>query len=118
MPQDLIIVDARNRAIGRDTKRRVHERGLLHRAFSIFLVDRDGRVLLQRRHRSKYHSGGLWANSCCGHPRPAERTIHHGRRQGRDRHSFRSAFGTGRGEGWETKHDLSRKSKEEGDETK
>jgi isopentenyl-diphosphate delta-isomerase len=51
----------------------VHERGLRHRAFSIFLVDPDGRTLLQRRSPAKYHSGGLWANSCCGHPRWGER---------------------------------------------
>jgi isopentenyl-diphosphate delta-isomerase len=72
--EDVILVDARNRAIGRGEKWQVHAAGLLHRAFSIFLVDRRGRLLLQRRSRSKYHSGGLWANSCCGHPRPGERT--------------------------------------------
>ncbi len=75
MPEDLILVDARNRAIGREEKRAVHERGLRHRAFSIFLVDRDGQLLLQRRNRAKYHSGGLWSNACCGHPRPGERTL-------------------------------------------
>lgn len=74
MREELILVDSRNRAIGREEKWRVHQRGLLHRAFSIFLIDRQGRVLLQRRSRTKYHSAGLWANSCCGHPRPGERT--------------------------------------------
>lgn len=74
MPENLILVDARNRAIGQGEKRAVHERGLRHRAFSIFLVDRDGQLLLQRRHPAKYHSGGLWSNACCGHPRPGERT--------------------------------------------
>lgn len=72
--EPLILVDERNRAIGRAGKRAVHTRGLLHRAFSIFLVDAAGRLLLQQRSRAKYHSGGLWANSCCGHPRPGERT--------------------------------------------
>lgn len=71
---DLILVDARNRATGRAGKWTVHQHGLLHRAFSIFLVDANGRVLLQQRSKAKYHSGGLWANSCCGHPRPGERT--------------------------------------------
>lgn len=75
MNEDLILVDARNRALGRSDKRTVHQAGLLHRAFSIFLVDRRGRILLQRRHPAKYHSGGLWTNSCCGHPRPSERTL-------------------------------------------
>jgi isopentenyl-diphosphate Delta-isomerase len=81
MPEDLILVDAGNRAIGRAKKRTVHEKGLLHRAFSIFLVDNDGRLLLQQRSRAKYHSAGLWANSCCGHPRPGERTMAAARRR-------------------------------------
>lgn len=71
---ELILVDRRNRAVGTGKKQAVHETGLLHRAFSIFLVDDEGRVLLQQRHPAKYHSGGLWSNSCCGHPRPGERT--------------------------------------------
>ncbi len=72
--EPLILVDDRNRAIGQAGKQDVHSAGLLHRAFSIFLVDGNGRLVLQRRSRAKYHSGGLWANSCCGHPRPRERT--------------------------------------------
>lgn len=72
--EELILVDARNRATGRAEKWNVHRAGLLHRAFSIFLVDAKGRVLLQRRSAEKYHSAGLWANSCCGHPRPGEIT--------------------------------------------
>ncbi len=74
MSDSLILVDARNRAIGQAEKYAVHAAGLLHRAFSIILVDAEGRLLLQRRHPAKYHSGGLWANACCGHPRPGERT--------------------------------------------
>lgn len=75
MSEPLILVDARNRAVGRADKWTVHAKGLRHRAFSIFLVDPDGRLLLQRRSGAKYHSAGLWANSCCGHPRPGERTL-------------------------------------------
>jgi isopentenyl-diphosphate delta-isomerase len=71
----LILVDESNRAVGIVGKDAVHRAGLLHRAFSIFLVDDQGRILLQQRHPQKYHSGGLWANSCCGHPRPGERTV-------------------------------------------
>ena len=81
MSEDLILVDGRNRAIGRAEKWAVHQAGLLHRAFSIFLVEADGRLLLQQRSRAKYHSGGLWANSCCGHPRPGERTLAAARRR-------------------------------------
>ena len=71
----LILVNEANRAIGSGGKLDVHQRGLLHRAFSIFLFDGQGRVLLQRRALGKYHSGGLWANTCCGHPRLGERTL-------------------------------------------
>lgn len=100
--EELILIDARNRASGRAEKWEVHERGLLHRAFSIFLVDRHGRVLLQRRSRSKYHSAGLWANSCCGHPRPGERTQAAARRRLREelgavaplRYAFRARYCT------------------------
>jgi isopentenyl-diphosphate delta-isomerase len=77
----LILVDERNRAAGTGEKDAVHRAGLLHRAFSIFIVDRAGRVLLQRRSPQKYHSGGLWANSCCGHPRPGEPTLAAARRR-------------------------------------
>ncbi len=72
--EQLILVDERNRATGSAGKTAVHRAGLLHRAFSIFIVDERGRMLLQQRSPKKYHSGGLWANSCCGHPRPGERT--------------------------------------------
>ena len=73
--EPLILVDESNRAVGTAGKTAVHRGGLLHRAFSIFLVDARGRIVLQQRSRKKYHSAGLWANSCCGHPRPGERTL-------------------------------------------
>ena len=73
MPEEqLILVDESNRAVGSAGKTAVHRQALLHRAFSIFIVDDRGRIVLQRRNPKKYHSGGLWANSCCGHPRPGE----------------------------------------------
>ncbi|HEY1363382.1 MAG TPA: isopentenyl-diphosphate Delta-isomerase [Xanthobacteraceae bacterium] len=82
MPEEqLILVDESNRATGSAGKTAVHRAGLLHRAFSIFMVDPRGRIVLQQRHRAKYHSGGLWANSCCGHPRPGERTVAAARRR-------------------------------------
>jgi|SRR5690242_3677478 len=71
---DIVLVDPEDRAIGVAPKRTVHLLGLRHRAFSILLRDDIGRVLLQRRAADKYHSGGLWANSCCGHPQPGETT--------------------------------------------
>jgi isopentenyl-diphosphate delta-isomerase len=51
-----------------------HLDGRLHRAVSVVLFDDSGRLLLQRRAPGKYHSGGLWSNTCCGHPRPGETT--------------------------------------------
>ncbi len=79
--EQLILVDERNRALGSAGKTAIHRAGLLHRAFSIFLVDKRGRILLQQRSRQKYHSGGLCANSCCGHPRPGELTLSAARRR-------------------------------------
>jgi isopentenyl-diphosphate delta-isomerase len=74
MEERVILVDARDVPIGTAGKLEAHQRGVLHRAFSVFVRDDDGRLLLQRRAESKYHSGGLWSNSCCGHPRPGEAT--------------------------------------------
>jgi len=51
---------------------RVHREGKLHRAFSIFIFNSQGELLLQRRAKAKYHGGGLWANTACSHPRPGE----------------------------------------------
>jgi isopentenyl-diphosphate Delta-isomerase len=79
--EPLILVDEGNRAVGVAPKQAVHRQGLLHRAFSIFMTDERGRILLQQRNPRKYHSGGLWANSCCGHPRPGERTVTAARRR-------------------------------------
>lgn len=71
MEDQLIRVDLYDREIGYGTKEEIHRKGQLHRAFSVFLVD-DDRMLIQKRHESKYHSGGLWANACCSHPRRDE----------------------------------------------
>lgn len=72
--QELILVDAQDNPVGFETKLRAHEDGgKLHRAFSIFIFDSAGRMLLQRRAKKKYHFGGLWTNACCGHPRRGEK---------------------------------------------
>lgn len=67
----LILVDLDDREIGNGEKMDVHRRGLLHRAFSVFLFD-GSRLLIQKRAEGKYHSAGLWANTCCSHPRSGE----------------------------------------------
>lgn len=72
MEEQVILVDSADREIGAAAKMDVHTQGRLHRAFSVVLYNEGGSILLQRRADSKYHSGGLWSNTCCGHPRPGE----------------------------------------------
>lgn len=71
MKDELILVDLNDAVLGKGEKLWVHQNDKLHRAFSVFIVSGD-RMLIQRRNRSKYHSGGLWANACCSHPRFSE----------------------------------------------
>ena len=68
----VVLVDESDTTIGVAPKLDVHRDGRLHRAVSVVLFDDHGRVMLQRRADVKYHSPGLWSNSCCGHPRPGE----------------------------------------------
>lgn len=70
--EHVILVDMNNNEIGVCPKLSAHEQGLLHRAFSIFVVNGDGHILMQRRAAVKYHSASRWSNTCCGHPRPNE----------------------------------------------
>jgi isopentenyl-diphosphate delta-isomerase len=90
MPTDeqVILVDERDRELGADEKLRAHMKGALHRAFSVFIFDGAGRLLLQKRARGKYHSGGLWSNTACGHPRPGEPTAAAARRRLREEMSL------------------------------
>jgi isopentenyl-diphosphate delta-isomerase len=72
---ELILVDEQDNPVGYETKLRAHEAGgKLHRAFSVFIFNATGEVLLQRRATTKYHFGGLWTNACCSHPRRGEDT--------------------------------------------
>jgi isopentenyl-diphosphate Delta-isomerase len=73
-PEGLVeLVDAAGHPIGASTKLDAHlPPGHLHRAISAFLLDPDDRVIIQRRAAGKYHSAGLWSNTCCGHPSPGE----------------------------------------------
>jgi isopentenyl-diphosphate delta-isomerase len=68
----VILVDDIDQQTGTAEKLDAHRSGALHRAFSIVIWNSDGRMLLQQRALSKYHSAGLWTNTCCGHPRPNE----------------------------------------------
>src|SRR4249919_2599143 len=70
--QEVILVNEQNEAIGTMEKMEAHRKALLHRAFSVFIFNSKGEMLLQQRALNKYHSGGLWTNACCSHPRPGE----------------------------------------------
>lgn len=70
----VVLVDEDDRVIGTEGKMAAHMAGKLHRAVSVFVFNTDGQLLLQQRAASKYHSAGLWSNTCCGHPRPEEET--------------------------------------------
>ena len=72
----IILVDEEDNAIGVGKKQEVHELGLLHRAFSVFVFREDGadlKLLMQKRNVKKYHCGGLWTNTCCSHPNADEK---------------------------------------------
>jgi isopentenyl-diphosphate delta-isomerase len=68
----VILVDENDNAIGIMEKMEAHEKGQLHRAFSIVVFNSQGQMLIQKRAAKKYHSGGLWTNACCSHPTPKE----------------------------------------------
>ena len=72
--EQVILVDEQDRQMGFMGKMEAHEKALLHRAFSIFIFNTKDEMLLQQRAYAKYHSGGLWTNACCSHPRPGETT--------------------------------------------
>ena len=68
----VVLVNELDEEIGIMEKMEAHRKALLHRAFSVFIFNAKGEMLLQRRALNKYHSGGLWTNACCSHPRPGE----------------------------------------------
>ena len=72
MTEKVILVDRENNEIGEEEKLKAHENGKLHRAFSIFILDSEGKLLLQQRDKEKYHSPEKWTNTVCSHPRPGE----------------------------------------------
>ena len=72
MEERVVLVDENDAEVGTLEKQRAHAEGRLHRALSVFVLNSRGEMLLQRRAAAKYHSGGLWTNACCSHPRPGE----------------------------------------------
>lgn len=84
LTQKVILVDEKDQTLGNEEKIKAHREGKLHRAFSIFVFswrNNEWQLLLQQRHFDKYHSGGLWTNTCCSHPRPGENIIEAGGRR-------------------------------------
>ena len=77
----VILVDNNDNQIGLMPKLEAHEKGVLHRAFSVFIFNNDGELMLQRRALTKYHSPGLWTNTCCSHQRDGETNIISGKRR-------------------------------------
>lgn len=67
MADNVMIVNECGKVVGTAEKILAHKKGLLHRAFSVILINKDNEILIQKRAKSKYHSGGLWANSFCSH---------------------------------------------------
>ncbi len=107
MPEYVISVDEADEPTGPIEKLRAHRDAVLHRAFSILIVDPAGRMLMQQRAARKYHSPLLWTNACCGHPRPGECITEAARRRLREelgidcalqphaRHRYRADLGGG-----------------------
>lgn len=71
----VILVDEHDQPIGAEEKLAAHRQGKLHRAFSIFIFNNKGELMLQQRAANKYHTSNLWTNTCCSHPRPGEDTL-------------------------------------------
>lgn len=88
----VVLVDADGNDVGTAPKLQAHIDGRKHRAISVLVTNRDGQLLLQQRFRGKYHSGGLWTNACCSHPRPGEEPITAAARRLQDEMGFSTAL--------------------------
>jgi isopentenyl-diphosphate delta-isomerase len=73
--EKLILVDEHDVPVGTMEKMEAHQKAVLHRAFSVFIFNSKGEMLLQQRALNKYHSGGLWTNACCSHPYEGQETL-------------------------------------------
>ncbi|MFL5773119.1 MAG: isopentenyl-diphosphate Delta-isomerase [Flavisolibacter sp.] len=85
---EVILVNEKDEPIGMMDKMEAHKSGLLHRAFSVFIFDSKGRMLLQQRAAQKYHGALLWTNACCSHPYPGESTINAAHRRLKEEMGF------------------------------
>lgn len=90
--QEVILVDLNDKEIGVMEKMDAHRNPILHRAFSIFIFNDKQEILLQQRAWEKYHSGGLWTNTCCSHPMPGEETLNAANRRLKEEFGFETAL--------------------------
>ena len=81
MEEQVILVDEQDNPIGLMGKLEAHQKAVLHRAFSVFILNDKGELMLQQRAAGKYHSPNLWTNTCCSHPREGETTVEAGKRR-------------------------------------
>lgn len=86
--QNVILVDKNDNQIGLMPKMEAHSKGLLHRAFSIFIINNKNELMLQKRAFDKYHSPGLWTNTCCSHPIEGENILFAGKRRLKEEMGF------------------------------
>ena len=94
MNEMVILVDDNDNQLGLMEKIEAHEKAVLHRAFSVFIFNDNNELLLQKRALSKYHSPGLWTNTCCSHPRDGESVINAGIRRLNEEMGFETEFNT------------------------
>jgi len=90
--EEVILVNETDMPVGTMEKIEAHRKALLHRAFSVFIFNGQGKMLLQKRAAGKYHSPGLWTNACCSHPRPGEETAAAAARRLREELGFTTAL--------------------------
>ncbi|SNR76337.1 isopentenyl-diphosphate delta-isomerase [Maribacter sedimenticola] len=88
--EEVILVNKENEQIGTMPKMEAHEKALLHRAFSVFIINDKGEIMLQQRAASKYHSPLLWTNTCCSHQRVGESNIDAGKRRLQEEMGFQA----------------------------
>ncbi|TKD55700.1 isopentenyl-diphosphate Delta-isomerase [Flavobacterium sp. ASW18X] len=81
MEEKVILVDSNDQQIGLMPKMEAHEKALLHRAFSVFVLNKKGEIMLQQRAAHKYHTPNLWTNTCCSHQRDGESNLEAGKRR-------------------------------------
>ena len=86
--ENVVLVDRNDNPMGLMPKLEAHQKGVLHRAFSVFILNQKGQLMLQRRALDKYHSPGLWTNTCCSHPRESESNIEAGVRRLKEEMGF------------------------------